>query len=261
MLNIVIFSKNRPAQLDLCLSSMKHFFPDCTKYRPQVLYTYTAAVYDYGYDRVKAYHPDVSFVLESTFKAEVLRLVNTAVPYTVFFVDDIVFKEPFSTDCPEWKSFESRSDIQSVSLRLCPRINYCYTRDMLSLPPKFIEPGVWAWEGASEEWRYCMTLDGSIYRTLDIYPLLVNLPYDSPNVLEGWMDVHKIPRPHVICFQESKIVNIPANRVQTLNSSKNAGISVDALNNRFISGERLSFSNISGVKNIAPHHEIEFIWE
>ena len=59
-MNIVIFSKDRPAQLDLFLRSMKQFFPDWHKSRDiHILYTYSDEAYGAGYVKTITLHPEM----------------------------------------------------------------------------------------------------------------------------------------------------------------------------------------------------------
>ena len=43
----------------------------------------------------------------------------------------------------------------------------------------------WHWMGMEGDWGYPMSLDGHIFRTAEIAPLLEHLDYRNPNVLEA----------------------------------------------------------------------------
>lgn len=269
-MNIVIFSKDRAAQLDLFLRSLKKFFPEWHLSKEiYVLYTYSTEDYGSGYAKLITMHPEVCYVYESLngFKTDLLKLVKQENPLTVFFVDDDVFKEDFNLRCEEMRSFVNRNDIICLSLRLYPKINYCYTMDIPVKLPQFIEGKyIWRWqEAAPGDWSYPMSLDGHIFKTDDILSLIVQLNYSNPNTLEGEFACHPINIPNMICFENSKIVNIPANKVQNVNSNRCGNISSFSINERFLNGNRLSLNKLLSKEefknNTSCHQEMELEWD
>src|SRR5207244_5933637 len=103
-LDLMIYSKDRPGQLELLLRSGEQLFDEWDEIGITVVYTHSAAEFAEGYDLVRGLHPGVRFVDEhdtgETFKETTLRLLGGA-DYTVFLVDDDVFKQPFSLGCQE----------------------------------------------------------------------------------------------------------------------------------------------------------------
>lgn len=270
-MNIVIFSKDRAAQLDLFLMSMKKFFPEWHKYQDiHILYTYSNEAFGAGYAKTITVHPGFHYVYENPgmFKMDTLSLIDKRKVFTMFFVDDNVFKEHFSIQCEEVKEFILREDIACVSLRLCPRINYCYTMNVSMTAPKFLEERryIWKWrEACPGDWSYPMSLDGHLFKTEEILPLIMTLDYSNPNTMEGALAHSPFNTPHMICFKNSKIFNIPANKVQKVNNNRHGNTSAADINEQYLRGGRLSLDklllNPLAINNIACHQDVPLDWE
>jgi len=271
LLNIIIFSKNRAPQLDLFIRSMKYFFPGYCRHKDiHVLYTYSNDFFKEGFGKVISRHPEIHYVLETQgeFKKDVINLVKEDRYFTLFFVDDNVFKNHFTIYCEEVREFASKEDIACVSLRLYPQICYSYTMNVSIKKPTFIEGNlhIWDWREADiGYWSYPMSLDGHLFRTERILPLIKFLDYNNPNTLEGSLANNSFDLPYMICFNDSKIINIPANKVQDANNNRHGNISADQLNERFLKGFKLSLtkflSNPLTENNNACHQEIPLEWE
>lgn len=261
MLNITIFSKNRACQLDLLLRSIKRFFQDWRAFQFNLLYTYDSDFFAKGYEILKKEQPEFNYVKEKDFKTDVINLVSSDKPYTMFYVDDNVYKRPFSILCLEFKKFKETTSIVTLSLRMDPGIQRCYTMNLNTPPPKFIEHGLWEWRGQQGDWGYPMSIDGSIFRTQQLLPLLLDLPYNSPNTMEGVLANRPINLPYMLCFQESVVINIPANKVQNDNNNRHGNITAEYLNREYVSGKRIQLESLLSEKYIAPHHEVSLLLE
>jgi hypothetical protein len=258
MINLIIFSKDRACQLDLLLRSIKVFFKGWDKLTFNIIYKYSSEDYRKGYEKVKSIHKEFNYVLETDFKRDTLRYLSTNNPLTMFGVDDDVFKEGFSLDCPEIDMLRNQ-DVSCVSLRMHPGINYCYTENRPTPPPNFINtnPYVWEWKNLLGDWSYPMSLDFNIFRTADISNRCHVLPYSNPNTFEGNLAAIPILKPLMVCFKKSKIFNIPVNKVQTVNGNRFGGISADFLNSKFLEGHQVDLEPLKGFENISAHQETE----
>ena len=202
------------------------------------------------------------------FKMDTLGLISKDRYLTTFFVDDDVFKSPFNLRSDEVKEFLIREDIACVSLRLCPRINYCYTMNVPMKAPTFLESKrlIWKWREASPgDWSYPMSLDGHLFKTEEILPLLKLLNYSNPNTMEGTLASAPFNIPHMICFDEAKIFNIPANKVQNVNGNRHGNMTAWEINGRFTRGGRLSLLKLlnkpDAINNTACHQDVILEWE
>jgi hypothetical protein len=70
-----------------------------------------------------------------------------------------------------------------------------------------------------------------------------------------------LPKPYMIFYDKSPVMNIPANKVQTFNNNVFGDISAEFLNEKFLSNQKISMYNIQGIPNISCHQEIKFAFE
>jgi SAM-dependent methyltransferase len=264
-LDLVVFSKDRPAQLELLLRSAKRFFRGWQDANWSVLYTASNDDFDAGYRRVRAEHPEFRYIDErehdKPFKELTLDLVGQS-ELLAFVVDDNVFKEPFQLEAPELHAFRADSSIACLSARMCPRMFHCYPTDEITPIPAFERGTVWDWREAEGGWGYPMSVDFHIFRSADMVPLLREVEFFNPNSLEGALAAKPLAAPKMICLPEAAVVNLPVNRVQDTALNRNAGTFEAAdLNAEFVSGRRLALEPIAGVRNVSTHHEMDLTWE
>lgn len=263
MFNIIVFSKDRACQLDLFLRGFYKYFGFTIGDNINIIYTYSEEHYRMGYDKVKIKHPNINFEYEGDrkFKDLTESLIDYANPYTVFFVDDIVFKSGFDPSCDEMRVFKETYDIMCLSLRLYSGINYCYTIPCDSPPPYLSSNRIWEWKDLPGDWGYPMSLDGHIFRTPEIMGLIKTIDYTSPNTLEGALACNPLSMPKMICLKNSPVLNNPCNKVQTDNGNTCGDISAEFLNTIFLSGKQLSSENEKYKYNKSPHMEIPIVIE
>lgn len=265
MVSVLIFSKDRGCQLELLLRSIKIFWSDNSSYKISILYKYSNTTYKEGYIRTIKKHPEFNYIEEvpGSFKNQVISLINTSNLFTIFFVDDDVFKEPFKFNCQSIFDFYENKDIACLSLRLYPKINYCYTMRIPTPQPTFISKNIWSCNGTKGDWNYKMSVDGHIFRTEDIMGLVKLLPYANPNTFEGILASHEITKPLMMCFDKAAIFNMPINKVQTVNGNYCGNITAEYLNQEYLLGKYISIKNISYFNNTSVHQEIpiELIYE
>jgi SAM-dependent methyltransferase len=264
-LDMVVFSKDRPAQLELLLRSAKRFFRGWEQVNWSVIFTASSPEYDAGYERVRAEHPEFRYVDERDddrpFKELTLDAVGQS-ELVAFIVDDNVFKEPFELESPELAAFRADPSIACLSARMCPRMYHCYPTDEITPIPEFERGTVWDWRSAEGGWGYPMSADFHIFRSAELVPLLSDVDFFNPNSLEAAMAARPLPAPKMICLPEAVVVNLPVNRVQDTAVNRHAGSHAqDELNAEFVKGRRLALGPIAGVRNVSTHHEMELTWE
>jgi hypothetical protein len=263
-LQVVIFSKDRPAQLELLLRSIKRFWRDWREQRFSVLYAASDAAFERGYAITRSLHPEIAFMDEArsgrSFAEQTLGLLSDDPPYTGFLVDDNVLKEPFGLDTPEMARLASDRQIVALSLRMAPHMSYCYPADLSTGPPDFEDGTVWSWPGLEGDWGYPMSLDGHIFRTPEILPHLRDVSFSNPNTLEGALAQRPLSPPKLICLPAAPVMNIPANRVQTTNQNRHAGGSAARMNRMFVAGARLDLEPLVGMTTRSPHHPVTLRW-
>ena len=260
MLNIIIFSKDRACQLELLLRSMKEYFKEFYEHKISILYTYSNDNFKLGYEKLFSIHNDsnINYIKESqNFKNSLLLLLDLNNLHTVFFVDDVVFKNPFTTQCKQFKLFTLNDDILTLSLRLQPNLTYCYAARIRMFQPNFESNLSYRWPGASGDYGYPMSLDGHFFRTKEISALSKALSFNNPNSYESALAAYPLNRLKMICFEESVIMNNPINKVQTYNNNVHGNISASFLNDEFLNGSVIDLEDFKGIKNISCHQEVE----
>jgi len=95
-INIVVCSKDRAMQLELFLRSFGMFVKNRKCYVINVLYTYSNDRFKEGYDKLmNPDYPRIIFKKEVDFKKDLIELIDPTKEHTVFFMDDMVFKNVF----------------------------------------------------------------------------------------------------------------------------------------------------------------------
>lgn len=269
MFNIIIFSKDRAAQLDLLLRSLKlnlKEFKDC---RLSILYNYSSDEYLQAYKQIENNNElgiSINFIpdnLHGSFKESLLRTIDLKNQLTMFLVDDIIFKTSFSLEDREIQFVKNNQEIIAHSLRLWKGIDYCYATNNPNSIPKFVKGCIWNWTNAEGDWNYPMSVDGNIYRTNFIFEKINQINFKNPNQLEAGLsatvDRNKL---YLSCYvEESKLLNIPANIVQQTYANRHGNIiSVKELNDSFLNNKRLSYEHVLNYQNNTVHVEIPLKW-
>ncbi|MEJ8567673.1 sulfotransferase family 2 domain-containing protein [Elongatibacter sediminis] len=260
LLDIIVFSKDRPAQLDALLRSVRAFMP--YPHRLHVLYTTTTAGFESGYDRLRRWHRGVRWRPdENQFRGALLGLLKTISSgpgrYLMFAVDDMLFTRPF-TAMDLMRSLDEDEAILAVSLRLGEDIRYCYPRDCETRPPDFSDGYRWAWKEASPGyWNYPMSLDGHVFRTTDLAVLIPRLNFAGPNSLESALAGHPLARPDLVCEAVPTVLNVAANRVQEVVANRCGNQDAESLNRSFLDGNAVDVRAFAGKRFNACHVEQE----
>jgi hypothetical protein len=164
----------------------------------------------------------------------------------MFAVDDIIVTE--FVNLAECTKALEKHRAWGFFLRLGKNIHYCSIQDKPAYPPKGKDIRnqffLWKFAQAMTDWCYPNNVDMTIYRKKDISSALQKENYANPNGLEGvwarnWADCGKLG----ICFQHSKIINIPMNIVQTLYKNRhNHTYSTEELLLKFQQGLKIDIS-------------------
>ena len=106
-----------------------------------------------------------------------------------------------------------------------------------------------------KQFDYTISLDGNIFRTEDILPLMEDLEYSNPNQLEGAL----VPFQHMFTMKWKRqcLVGVPHNKVSDTSRCATSGAwSVEDLNSWYLKGYRLRNLYFENIKDV--HADIEF---
>jgi hypothetical protein len=258
-MNIIIFSKDRACQLDLLLRSIKQLWRGWEQFHFNIIWTASTDSFRSGYTQVMTDHPEMFFRCQGDFKKDLCSLINPKKKYSMFFVDDQVMKEPFDMSCLEVEDFKANENIMALSLRLYPGITYCHPRAMTVSVPKFTRNYLWQWEDCQGDWGYPWSIDSSLFRTEDLIPSIFSRPYTNPNNFEDALVQGMTHRPFMTCFEKSKVVNNPCNKVGFYNN-RHGIITAESLNDLYLTGKRIDLSPILNMNPVSCHQEFDYMW-
>ncbi len=272
--NVIIFSKDRATQLDALLRSIRERVEGWEKRSLwSVVFASSTPEFAKGYDIVCAEHRSgaLEFIDERShsggFKSIVLETMQrqhqvNGAPWCMFLVDDMVFKTTWSLDGGKpMRRLKEDPRVLCLSLRMCPRYDYCYAENRPVKPPFMALFGRWNWCKAGGDWGFPMSVDGHVFRYDDIFPLVQQIEFKSPNTFERGLKRNRIKaRPLMTCYAESVVVNLPVNRVQNEydnRAGEEHGVSAEELNTSFLSGKRVNLAPIYALtNNRGCHHEL-----
>jgi len=263
-INAIVFSKDRPAQLNLLLESIKKNAPGV--FDLNVIVSHTSEEFDKGYGRV-IHNPEFSdvkfFFAESEFKEQVMRLLSVEGKYSCFFLDDdLIYREVKLADIET--QLELDDDVACFSLRLGENTKNCYTlgtNNVLHDMEHVQNTMKWDWTLHYLDFGYPFAMDGHIFRKSDIYKLVKKSKFTGVEELEmALFDFTEMfPRNKMVSYKYSALVGVPIGRVQqsiddemtiALQESKARVMRVEMnnqfLDNNFISLEKIDFSEING---------------
>jgi len=265
--DLVIFSFDRPMQLYGLLESVEKRVKGVGEIR--IVYRVSSSDFEEGYNLVRERFPRAVFFRQGEnpkedFKPLLLKAVfESSSPYVVFAVDDIVMTD--EVDLAVCTQALAETGAYGFYLRLGQNIDHCYMLSKYSgVPPSIhLNEGICAWQFSSgeDDWNYPHTVDFTVYKKSTIEPRLRNLVYHNPNKLEAaWAakaDFSKMG----LCFERSKMVNIPLNLVNISDNRYMQGYSAEDLMKKFRAGLKIDIDELYQIQNNAPHidHEIVFV--
>jgi len=226
MINLIIFSKNRAMQLDALLRSIQL---RCNVFN-SIHVVWTA---DEGYERsyisMMPKH-NVTWIKETNFKEDTMRAMTDAV-FTCFMCDDDIIMHDFNGLPDNWDGL------------------LCHSLRMEGEP--------WKWRGMTGNEGYPFSVDGHIYKTKLIKPLINNLMFINPNKLESQMQ-HRTHYPDLMSGQFI-LTSLSVNRTS---STSGCDFSNDyperVLDDMFLAGKRMDI-NIVTDQCIIESYPLKFI--
>ncbi len=223
VIDALVFSKDRPAQLDLLLRSVRRHARHL--YRTVAVLVAVPSTLDLarGYVICAGDHPGVTFRLEHElpFEDEVHAWLDGAGVIVSFLVDDDVF--------------------------------YSRAREPDGLP--------WSYRGG--DFDYPFSVDGNVYAKADVEKLLAGVRFRNPSELEAFGHDRRgrLPFGEVAHGPHPCLVGVPANRVSESSGMPHMGVDVHDLNVRYLGGERLELDLAGrGARVFEAHERLSYKW-
>jgi hypothetical protein len=271
--HLIIFSKNRAAQLNLLLDSIIENSNDIFDkvsiiFKADVGFrdAYDIMIYSDYYKLINLHwYKENSLEVGLDFNSILKNVIDETIPFTTFMVDDNILYNKIESTQEEILN-TIKEDVICFSLRLGENCTYSHPANQNYSLKNYVsydnfiffnwntqEPG---------DFAYPLSVDGHIYKTKFIKSAFDAIPFNNPNTLEANLQhlLRYIPY-KVYSLKESVLVGVPVNLVNDSFNNRNGlkyPISVETLNEKFLNGERinlnaLNFSDING-----PHKEIKY---
>lgn len=111
----IVFTKNRPLQLDAYLESLHRYFPSVLI---QTYIIYKPELFEEEYEQLFRKYSNCTVIRENDFHSDFLKLLSQiSTKYILFGIDDVVYFDAVSFDVIEKCFNESPGDIFGFSLR------------------------------------------------------------------------------------------------------------------------------------------------
>jgi hypothetical protein len=118
MISNIVFSKNRPLQLEAYLRSLYRYFP---AELIQTYIVYKVELFRDEYESLFQKYPDCTVIEESDFHSDCVKVINQAdTKYILFGIDDIVFFDSVDIDLIDETFREHEDNIFGFTLRFSP---------------------------------------------------------------------------------------------------------------------------------------------
>lgn len=264
-LHFIIFSKNRPSQIDLLIRSIKKMIKG--NFSISVIYTYSNKIFLEGYRKLIELNKDIEFLSEKKghLKSQILNVIkNSDSKYISLLVDDIVFINKFEIE----QITKLLKNLDTFSLRLGKNIKWSYANQKVQIQPNFIfnnkkKNNFLIWDSKKNinlgDWSYMFSLDGNIFHNTELFLITKLIRFDTPNQYEtqGNILASLLFRKYG-AFRISKLLNIPDNIVQNDYTNRSEMNNPEYHINKFMNNNILCLKNIlANKKQISTHVKIE----
>ncbi len=259
--DLVIFSFDRPLQLYALLESVEKHMQGIE----DVYVIYRASNQEYAdvYQEVESRFEQAYYLKQGNnpradFKPLTLQAsFNSKSDYIIFAVDDIIVKD--AIDLSADIDLLEQTNAYGFYYRLGKNLTDCYSLNRRQPLPALQEvaDNVFAWRlgGASCDWGYPHSVDMTLVRKQDIKADYYTMSYYHPNTLEAsWAGrAGKVRNRLGLCHEQSKIVNLPLNRVQNSHQNRNMEIPASELLDIFKQGKKIDISCVYQIDNKSAH--------
>ena len=220
--SVVIFSKDRPLQLEALIKSLSYF---CDSSPPvDIIYNSSDEKFEDAYkklfyeknDLIRSVHSD-----KDGFKATLLKTLKSSSERKIFFlVDDIIFKKHFKIE--DFLKF-GREFVPSLRMGLHLKRSYTQNRDQAKPHLTKGDPDFYTWKfkEGKLDWGYPLSVDGHIFYRDEIILMTEALDFKAPNSYEAKLQKFNkfFKKRYGVCHKVSVTLNIPCNKVQVENEN------------------------------------------
>lgn len=263
----IVFSKDRAIQLYALVRSFVELVDStCNLY---VIYCASDQSHLIAYEEAFALLPDFVIPVRQTNRSEFKHLIANCLTkdnarHCFFLVDDNLFVE--KVDLLDFASLATPYSVPT--LRMGANLSKCYVMQKEQELPAFqdfLHPLnnqqdylSFSWRNGTLDWGYPLSVDGHIFLTREILRSIRILDFDSPNTFEEKLQDHlSIFNWRLgVCFEKSRLINIPFNRVQSDISNVYGSIHQDSFLALWQDGYEIDVEFYRGFVNCSAHQEL-----
>jgi hypothetical protein len=273
MIDLIVWSRARPQQLDLLLRSVELYAKDI--FNISVIYKIIGDHYDFkGYHKARDKFPHVQWIPETpnpkAFQGHTAFAIEWGKSdYVCFACDDNVVYRPVDKKLLE--KYLPKAENTCFSLRLGYNciVQDCH-RGTVQMPLNIVvdneEIIEWpiSYYAPETNYGYPFSLDFHIYRKSLINKILPNIDFRNPSELEGNMTRWRSSIDFMRAFPQSCTVNIPANSAGGVTrAGEQHPASLDDLNEMYLDDWIIDLQDISTTKWMGAHqeHKLELVME
>ncbi len=267
--DIIIFSFDRPLQLYALLESIDKYVKGIDKIF--IIYRTSSERFNKVYQKVFSDFTKLNIKSykqgnepKKDFKPLLINSLNQCNNYLLFAVDDIIIKD--FIDINECIKYLENNNYYGFYLRLGKNITECYTEGIKTPLPQIKQLNeqlfAFSFENQKGDWGYPSTVDFTLYKKEKVINIILKNNFTSPNTFES-MWAKKLSKKGLIgiAYNESKIINIPANIVQKDYNNKNMKQDLNDFLEKFENGFKIDINKFFKINNKSPHiiSSFEFI--
>ena len=251
---MLIWSRSRPAQVDLLLSSIEKYCPNLFEVN---VIKKVENEYREGYILCQYYHKEVNFVSEYNLPKQTKEILQKY-DYCCVSTDDTVLFNKFNFNIELMKNV----DIFSLRMGLNNNIQNPFTGEKQIQISKYFDEGeTICWDSRLYPLHsnpgYLFGHDCVIYskRYLE---LIQDLEFKSLNQLESYLITNSTTKinPFIRSFKHSVAVNIPCNNTSGITQTDDSSPLLET-NQQFLSGMRFNLGQLDNLKVTGCHQIID----
>ncbi len=256
--DVIIFSYDRPMQLYALLESLHHHSTGI--HQTSVIYRYSDNNYKNAYAVVSHDFPKVRFLEQINPPYDFQSLVinetfrSNSSNYVTFAVDDMIVTD--SIDFAECSQFLEKTHAYGFYLRLGQNIDDCWSSGQHEGIPELhqVQEHIYSWQFKTGigNWAYPNTVDMTIYRKKDLENHFRKVSFSNPNYLEDQFNEKNLELIG-LCYETSKVLNIPLNIVSTTTETKHINLPTRILLDQFNAGLKIDITPLYRFNNTSAH--------
>ncbi len=259
MIGLLIFSKDRAAQLDFLLSSIEKFCPN--EFEINLIYKTSNQAYQLAYEEADIFDR-CEFIYEDNDLAKQTKNVLDRYKYCAVSTDDTVIYRPFEFV----EEYMAGVDIFSLRYGLNTIQQDPFSHSIQPALSHYIdEVGTISWD--SRDYHPILNYGFLFGHDMHVYSrryleLIQNFNFKKINELESWLYNNCRDRinPFIRSFKESVAVNIPGNNQSGITETDNS-LPIEEINQRFLDGERFRFDELLSTKIVGSHQTVGLVMQ